>query len=82
MSIEELAMSWIYELMNTMSITRTAYEHRNYNWVKSVEYSIELRAWREQYRKVSQLCHVIGGAVLGKFNEMFPNGIETYKDTK
>lgn len=77
--LTNFALNWIYELMCSMSCVKTAFEDRNDSWQKSVDYTIELRAWREQYRKVSQLCHNIGGVVLEKFKEIFPNGIDTYK---
>ena len=78
--MEAFAKDWIYELMNQMGCLRTAYAAKNDGWEKSVEFAIELRAWRECYRKVSQLCHKIGGETLAFFEEKFPDGLDSYKN--
>lgn len=82
--MQKFAKEWIYELMNNMSLMQTSYQerHENDRWEKSVQYAIELRGWRECYRKVSQLCHHIGGEALDLFNEMFPDKVDSYKTVK
>ena len=77
--IEQFARAWIYELTNDMHSVKTAYNHKNENWTKSVEYAVKLRAWEESYRKVSQLCHKLDGSVLALFEKHFPEGVESYK---
>ena len=79
LDINKFAKEWIFELLCDMHLIMQAEEDKNRNWDKAVEHAIELRAWREKYRKVSQLCHEIEGDVLDEFKKMFPEGIETYK---
>ncbi len=78
-SLESFAENWIYELECSMSNTITAYRECFESWEKSVKFAIELRAWREQYRKVSQLCNAIGGETLDLFEQIFPHGVDEYK---
>ena len=78
MNIEEFARQWIYELTNDMNGIKTAYQNKDESWEKSVKYAIELKGWRESYRKVSQLCHAIGGSVLALFEKHFPEGVKSY----
>ena len=80
MDIERFAYDWIYELNTDMRKVYNAYlnaqrkrDWDDYDWRKVVEYEIEKRAWHERYRKVSQLCWLIGGEVLDKFKQMFPD---------
>ena len=82
MDIEAFAKEWIYELVNDMGCVKTAYQNKDYSWEKRVEFEIELRAWEERYRKVSQLCHKIGGEMLILFEKHFPDGVHTYKKQK
>ena len=78
--INQFAYNWIYELYSDMRGVHNA--HRNLlkhgDWRKVVEYEIEKRVWAERYRKVSQLCWSIGGEVLDKFEEIFPDGESTF----
>lgn len=82
MDMEQFAKEWIYELVNNMSLVQTAYKCKDESWVKSVEYAVELRAWKECYRKVSQLCHAIGGGTLALFEKYFPEGVNSYLAVK
>ena len=79
MDINKFVYDWMYELLNDMSIMKTEEEQLHDNWEKAVQREIQLGTWKAQYRKVSQLCHYIGGDVLDKFTELFPYGVETYK---
>lgn len=93
MDIERLAYDWIYELYTDMyrlqklneslvgwaKIVAKNSDLRLFNdWRKFVECEIEKRVWHERYRKVSQLCWSIKGEVLDKFNQMFPDGENTF----
>ncbi len=77
--MEKFAIDWINELLCNLDLVKSAYNSKDESWQKSVDFAIELRAWRECFRKVSQLCHYIGGNALEKFETNFPNGLETYK---
>lgn len=80
MDIEQFAYDWIYELDTNMRKVHNAYRKfsKFSDWRKVIEYEIEKRAWAERYRKVSQLCWSIGGEVLDKFKQMFPDGEDTF----
>ena len=80
MDIERFAYDWIYELDTDMRKVHNAYHKISKcgDWRKVIEYEIEKRAWHERYRKVSQLCWSIGGEVLDKFKQMFPDGENTF----
>ena len=80
MNIERFAYDWIYELDTDMRGVHNAYRKLSKcgDWRKVIEYEIEKRAWYERYRKVSQLCWSIGGEVLDKFKQMFPDGENTF----
>lgn len=78
--IERFAYDWIYELDTDMREVHNAYHKLSKcgDWRKVIEYEIEKRAWYERYRKVSQLCWSIGGEVLDKFKQMFPDRENTF----
>ena len=78
--IERFAYDWIYELDTDMRKVHNAYHKLSKcgDWRKVIEYEIEKRAWHERYRKVSQLCWSIGGEVLDKFKQMFPDRENTF----
>lgn len=82
MNIEQFAKDWIYELVATKGIVERCYQQKDEHWKKSIEYAIERRAWYECYRKVSQLCHAIGGDTLTLFKRQFPEGVNSYIESK
>lgn len=78
MDITRLALGWIEELDSYRFKLERAYKGKNSCWINAVEYEFDRVRWAEAYRKVSQLCHAIGGDVLKRFEEMFPNGINSF----
>lgn len=74
----EFAYNWIAELKCQQDIFIGVYTKRNKDWEHKVRFAIQKARWEEQYRKVSQLCHAIGGDVLNEFENSFTCGINTY----
>ncbi|MBQ1434218.1 MAG: hypothetical protein IIZ09_14080 [Ruminococcus sp.] len=78
MDITRLALGWIDELDLYRYKLERAYKGKNSCWIHAIEYELDRVRWIEAYRKVSQLCNTIGGDVLKRFEEMFPNGINSF----
>lgn len=77
--VEKFADDWITELICDLQTVTQAYENRSEDWKKALEFEIELRVWQARYRKVSQLCHSVGGNTVIKFERIFSHGINEYK---
>lgn len=76
--VNEFAYNWIAELECEKVITEQAYAEHNKDWEHTIKFEIQKARWEGQYRKVSELCHTIGGDVLKEFENSFPFGIDTY----
>lgn len=73
-----MATDWMIELESMCEVTKHTYARRQLDYIRAVEHECQLRAWKEAYRKVSQLCHKLGGELLREFEQTFPQGVDSY----